>query len=380
MTITKVTDAGLDRNRIVTPLIINGDMSVAQRGTSVTGLTNGSSQYLIDRFRWAEGGAPSAEFTMSQDTDVPTGQGFVKSLKLDCTTAQGSLASGDRFGVDTKLEGQNLQLLKFGTSDAESTTLSFWVKSNKTGTYNIWIYKPDGTARSFASNYTISSASTWEKKTINIPADTAASGAIDNDNGEGFRITWMLAAGTNFNSGTTPTSWENYTAANIGVNNINLADSTDNEWYITGIQLEIGEFDSTSIPSFPFESFENNLRKCLRYYYFLGGVNNTYKRVSTSITNPNNRNQTAGLHFLPVPMRDTPSVTIPAASNFNGVYIGGSNSFSSMSIFNQSEATSDADFSILYVSGTLSGNVGNHCVQVEMTYGSTNKMEVSAEL
>jgi hypothetical protein len=266
MTITKVTDAGLDRNRIVTPLIINGDMSVAQRGTSVTGLTNGSSQYLIDRFRWAEGGAPSAEFTMSQDTDVPTGQGFVKSLKLDCTTAQGSLASGDRFGVDTKLEGQNLQLLKFGTSDAESTTLSFWVKSNKTGTYNIWIYKPDGTARSFASNYTISSASTWEKKTINIPADTAASGAIDNDNGEGFRITWMLAAGTNFNSGTTPTSWENYTAANIGVNNINLADSTDNEWYITGIQLEVGEFDSTSIPSFPFESFENNLLKCQRYF------------------------------------------------------------------------------------------------------------------
>jgi hypothetical protein len=203
---------------------------------------------------------------MSQDTDVPTGQGFVKSLKLDCTTAQGSLASGDRFGVDTKLEGQNLQLLKFGTSDAESTTLSFWVKSNKTGTYNIWIYKPDGTARSFASNYTISSASTWEKKTINIPADTAASGAIDNDNGEGFRITWMLAAGTNFNSGTTPTSWENYTAANIGVNNINLADSTDNEWYITGIQLEVGEFDSTSIPSFPFESFENNLLKCQRYF------------------------------------------------------------------------------------------------------------------
>jgi hypothetical protein len=300
MTITKVTDAGLDRNRIVTPLIINGDMSVAQRGTSVTGLTNGSSQYLIDRFRWAEGGAPSAEFTMSQDTDVPTGQGFVKSLKLDCTTAQGSLASGDRFGVDTKLEGQNLQLLKFGTSDAESTTLSFWVKSNKTGTYNIWIYKPDGTARSFASNYTISSASTWEKKTINIPADTAASGAIDNDNGEGFRITWMLAAGTNFNSGTTPTSWENYTAANIGVNNINLADSTSNEWYITGIQLEIGEFDSNTVPDFPFESFENNLSKCQRYYQLAkiwwGGdaTNGEEYRAGTQLTTE---------------MRATPSVT-----------------------------------------------------------------------
>ena len=244
-------------------LIINGDMSIAQRGTSVSGLTNGSSQYLIDRFRWAEAGAPSAVFTMSQDTDVPTGQGFVKSLKLDCTTAQGSLAAGDRFGLDTKLEGQNLQFLKFGTANAESLTLSFWVKSNKTGTYNIWIYKPDGTARSFASNYTISSASTWEKKTINIPADTAASGAIDNDNGEGFRITWMLAAGSNFNSGTTPTSWENYTAANIGVNNVNFADDVANDFWLTGVQLEVG----TSASDFEFLPYDVNLQRCQRYYY-----------------------------------------------------------------------------------------------------------------
>jgi hypothetical protein len=243
-------------------LIINGDMSIAQRGTSVSGLTNGSSQYLIDRFRWAEGGAPSAVFTMSQDTDVPTGQGFAKSLKLDCTTAQGSLAAGDRFGLDTKLEGQNLQFLKFGTANAESLTLSFWVKSNKTGTYNIWIYKEDGTARSFASNYTISSASTWEKKTINIPADTAASGVIDNNNGEGFRITWMLAAGTNFNSGTTPTSWENYTEANIGVNNVNFADDVANNFWLTGVQLEA----DTSASDFEFLPYDVNLDRCLRYY------------------------------------------------------------------------------------------------------------------
>jgi hypothetical protein len=243
-------------------LIINGDMSLAQRGTSVSGLTNGSSQYLIDRFRWAEGGAPSAVFTMSQDTDVPTGQGFAKSLKLDCTTAQGSLAAGDRFGLDTKLEGQNLQFLKFGTANAESLTLSFWVKSNKTGTYNIWIYKPDGTARSFASNYTISSASTWEKKTINIPADTAASGVIDNNNGEGFRITWMLAAGSNFNSGTTPTSWENYTAANIGVNNVNFADDVANNFWLTGVQLEA----DTSASDFEFLPYDVNFKRCQRYF------------------------------------------------------------------------------------------------------------------
>jgi len=290
-------------------LIINGDMSLAQRGTSVSGLTNGSSQYLIDRFRWSEGGAPSAAFTMSQDTDVPTGQGFVKSLKLDCTTAQGSLAAGDRFGLDTKLEGQNLQFLKFGTANSESLTLSFWVKSNKTGTYNIWIYKEDGTARSFASNYTISSASTWEKKTINIPADTAASGAIDNDNGEGFRITWMLAAGSNFNSGTTPTSWENYTAANIGVNNVNFADDVANDFWLTGVQLEVG----TTASDFEFLPYDVNLQRCMRYYFnhYTPDDNGLYG-IFTAHTSSAGR---MPYRFV-VPMRDAPTVSSSTASGF----------------------------------------------------------------
>jgi len=290
-------------------LIINGDMSIAQRGTLVSGLTNGSSQYLIDRFRWAEGGAPSAVFTMSQDTDVPTGQGFVKSLKLDCTTAQGSLAAGDRFGLDTKLEGQNLQFLKFGTANAESLTLSFWVKSNKTGTYNIWIYKEDGTARSFASNYTISSASTWEKKTINIPADTAASGAIDNDNGEGFRITWMLAAGSNFNSGTTPTSWENYTAANIGVNNVNFADDVANNFWLTGVQLEA----DTSASDFEFLPYDVNLDRCMRYYqtYQSGGM------ICWSGTTISGANYFQDVRHV-VPMRTSATIGNLTVENRNG--------------------------------------------------------------
>jgi hypothetical protein len=318
-------------------LIINGDMSIAQRGTSVSGLTNGSSQYLIDRFRWAEAGAPSAVFTMSQDTDVPTGQGFVKSLKLDCTTAQGSLAAGDRFGLDTKLEGQNLQFLKFGTANAESLTLSFWVKSNKTGTYNIWIYKPDGTARSFASNYTISSASTWEKKTINIPADTAASGAIDNDNGEGFRITWMLAAGSNFNSGTTPTSWENYTAANIGVNNVNFADDVANDFWLTGVQLEVG----TSASDFEFLPYDVNLRRCQRYFQ------ETQIGLYFDVTSGRNYGVNSNFHTQ---MRATPSVisstTIDNNNRFNNGSINASPFLSTHGILAHKGAilTSDAGY------------------------------------
>ena len=371
---TGLTSRGYPSDRLVTPIIINGDMSVAQRGTSSTGQTGGGYK-TCDRWQNVQ---IFGTFTVSQSTDVPTGQGFVNSFKMDCTTANASPSAGNTLHISQRIEGQNLQMLKKGTSSAEATTLSFWVKSNKTGTYQVNLRDKDNT-RIIGKTYTINSADTWEKKILNFAGDTT--GAFGNDNGNSLEVEWFLGAGSTYTGGAVPTAWEAESAGDRAAGlTVNLADNTANEWYFTGVQLEVGEFDSTSIPSFPFESHENNLRKCQRYYYFLGGVNDTYKRVSTNITNPNNRNQTAGLHFLPVPMRDTPSVTIPAASSFTGVYIGGSNSYSSMSISNQSEASSDADFSVLRVTGTLSGNVGNHCVQVEMTYGSTNKMEVSAEL
>ena len=369
-----LTSRGYPSDRLVTPIIINGDMSVAQRGTSSTGQTGGGYK-TCDRWQNVQ---IFGTFTVSQSTDVPTGQGFVNSFKMDCTTANASPSAGNTLHISQRIEGQNLQMLKKGTSSAEATTLSFWVKSNKTGTYQVNLRDKDNT-RIIGKTYTINSADTWEKKILNFAGDTT--GAFGNDNGNSLEVEWFLGAGSTYTGGAVPTAWEAESAGDRAAGlTVNLADNTANEWYFTGVQLEVGEFDSTTIPSFPFESHENNLRKCQRYYYFMGGVNNTYKRVATNITNPNNRNQTAGLHYLPVPMRDTPSVTIPAASSFNGVYIGGSNSFSSMTIGNQSEASSDADFSVLRVTGTLSGNVGNHCVQVEMTYGSTNKMEVSAEL
>ena len=165
--------------------------------------------------------------------------------------------------LNQKIEAQNLVNLKQGTSSADKTTLSFWVRSNLTGQFNIWIYKPDGTARSFVKAYTISSADTWEKKIINIPADTDSSGAVANDTGEGWRVTWMLAAGSTFSSGSIATSWEDYNNANIGVSQTNFASSTDNEFYLTGVQLEVG----TSASDFEFLPYDVNLRRCLRYNY-----------------------------------------------------------------------------------------------------------------
>src|SRR5210317_1706333 len=127
-------------------IIINGDMSIAQRGTSAAGLGNGDTGYFTcDRWKLFESGAPTYEFTQTQDTDVPSGQGFATSLKMDCTTANGSLSVDSILLLRQKIEGQNLQYLKKGTSNAESLTLSFWVKSNKTGTYVAGIYDNDNT-------------------------------------------------------------------------------------------------------------------------------------------------------------------------------------------------------------------------------------------
>ena len=261
MTITKVTDAGLDKSRIVTPLIINGDMSVAQRGTSVSSVTSDGYR-TCDRWRLQI--STAGTWTVSQSTDVPTGQGFGKSFKLDCTTADTSLDASHGIRLETRLEGQNLQMLKKGTSNAESTTLSFWVKSNKTGTYPVTLRDVDN-SRLISKTYTISSADTWEKKTLIYDGDTT--GSLNNDNGESFRFEFWLGAGTNFTSGTAQTTWgasaDNLRASGLTVN---LADSTSNEWYITGVQFEIGTFGNNTIPDFPFESFTSNLTKCSRYY------------------------------------------------------------------------------------------------------------------
>ena len=245
-------------------LIINGDMQIAQRGTSATGLTNGSGGYhTCDRYGFRESGSPSYQFTMSQDSTVPTGQGFGKSLKMDCTTAQGSLAAGDNLRIDQRLEGQQLQHLKKGTANAESVTMSFWVRSSKTGTYIVELID-DNNTRSISKSYTISSADTWEKKTITYDGDTT--GALTNNNSTSIKCNFWLAAGTNYTSGTLATSWASLTDANRAVGQVNLADSTSNIWYITGIQLEVGS-SATDFEALPHEIQQ---MRCCRYYQKIG--------------------------------------------------------------------------------------------------------------
>jgi len=238
-------------------IIINGDMSIAQRGTSSTGLTSGST-YTLDRFVTAPSNAGT--WTTSQDTDVPTGQGFAKSVKLDCTTSNASLSANSFLTFSQRIEGQNLQYLKKGTSNAESLSLSFWVKSNKTGTYICDLYDSDNT-RQISKSYTIDTADTWEKKTITFSGDTT--GAFDNDNGLSLFCFFWLVAGTDYTSGTLNTSWNSATTANRVVGQVNLADSTSNYINFTGVQLEAG----TTASDFEFLPTDVNLQRCQRYCY-----------------------------------------------------------------------------------------------------------------
>jgi len=257
MAITKIPAAGFSDAVNFRNIIINGDMSIAQRGTSQASITS-SGYYTVDRFKTSIDNLGT--WTQSQSTDVPSGQGFAKSLKMDCTTADASPAAGDSLFLDTKFEGQNVQYLKKGTSSAESLTCSFWVKTNKTGTYIVELYDQDNN-RSISKSYTVSSADTWEKKTVTFAGDTT--GAFDNDNAKSLNVFFWLGGGTNFTSGTLQTSWGTITNANRAVGQVNLADSTSNEWYVTGIQLEAGSVAS----DFEFLPVDVNKNRCLRYFY-----------------------------------------------------------------------------------------------------------------
>jgi len=183
-------------------------------------------------------------------------------LKMDCTTADASPSASDNNVVAQIIEGQNAQLLKKGTSNAESVTLSFWVKSNKTGTYICELYDVDNT-RQISQAYTISSSNTWEKKTLSYVGDTT--GTLDNDNGASLQLNFFLATGSDRSSGTLSTTWSSVTNANRAVGQVNLADNTSNEWYITGVQLEVG----TSASDFEFLPYDVNLQRCMRYYQLL---------------------------------------------------------------------------------------------------------------
>jgi hypothetical protein len=243
-------------------IVINGDMQIAQRSTSVASITT-QGYKTLDRYYLLI--SSLGTWTQSQSTDVPSGYGFSNSLKMDCTTANASPSASGYLGISQSFEGQNLQYLKKGTANAVSLTASFWVKSTKTGTFIIELADSDN-SRSISKSYTVSVSNTWEFKTVTFAGDTT--GAFTNDNGKSLEIIFWLGAGTDFTSGTLQTTWSSTVTANRAVGQVNIADDTSNDFYITGVQLEAG----TTASDFETLPVDVNLARCMRYYQIVDSV------------------------------------------------------------------------------------------------------------
>jgi hypothetical protein len=248
---------------------------------------------------------------------------------MDCTTADAAPSGADVLILEQIFEGQNLQYLKKGTANAVSLTLSFWVKSTKTGTFIATLQDNDN-SRTISKSYTVNVTDTWEKKTITFEGDT--SGVLGNDNGASLILQLWLGAGTDYTSGTLATSWEPTVTANRAVGQVNIADSTSNDWYITGVQLEAG----TTASDFEFLPVDVNLARCQRYYYGHAIGSDTFKPIggvsyySSSIV--------IGFLQFPSTMRTIPSLVSTSGVSFYRIDRNTSQNYlNSLTIVNTSE-------------------------------------------
>ena len=268
------------------PILVNGNMAISQRATSVTGNTTGGYT-TVDRMQMQIGSLGTWTLIQEAQTSGAAFEaGFSNAFRIDCTTADASPAAADYLLFNYVLEGQDVQMFKKGTSAAETYTLAFWVKSNKTGTAQVNLR--DDNSRMCSATYTISAGDTWEHKVLNFAADTT--GTIDDDNSAGMQLHFWLDAGSDYTGGTAPTAWEAKVATDESANDLALGDSTSNDWAITGIQLEVGEYTSSDLPPFRHESYGDNLARCQRYYetqtgfYWFGfqsGTNVTHNSMAS---------------------------------------------------------------------------------------------------
>jgi len=355
------------------PLIINGSMNIAQRSTSVASIT-GSAYNTVDR--WKTTIYTAGTWTQTQETlsaaDLNT-TGHKRSLKMDCTTADASLGASDAIHLQTRLEAQDCQLFKYGTASAEKLTLSFWVKATKTGTNIVEAYEFDDD-RICCQSYTVDTTDTWEQKVLNFPADTT--GVIDDNNGPGISFNFYMGAGTDYTSGTLQTTWAARTDANRAVGQVNNADSTSNNFEITGVQLEVGEYTSSTLPPFQHESFSDNFSRCLRYYQQLGTNSATGattsggNRLNTGMTGSGTTGSNAYFCLgLAQALRKSPSVS---STNVN---LRQSGTDFTISGITDTWFGQDLD---LYITTTATLNVSNSA-QIRFT-GAGGMLQIDSEL
>ena len=251
-------------------IIINGAMQVAQRATSATGLGDSDIYAVCDRWKLVKEATTAGRLTMSQDSSAPSG--FGNSLKLDCTTADTSIAAGEVLLLQQRIEGQNLQAFAKGTSDAKEFSVSFYVKGNASATYVCELHDQDN-SRQCSKTFNVTTS--WTRIELLFPADTT--GAFDDDNARSLNLNIALNAGSDYTSGTLNSSaFASNTNANRYVGISSFFDSTDRTFFITGVQLEVG---SQATP-FEHRSYAEELELCKRYFQkFGGGANKTIAHV-----------------------------------------------------------------------------------------------------
>ena len=325
-------------------IVINGAMQIAQRSTSETGLGASSGYFVCDR--WRLGIANTAgRLTMSQVTDTPNG--FANALKLECTTADTSIAANEIAILQTKFEGQDLQQLKKGTADAEKLTVSFYVKGNAAATYTCKLQDNDNT-RHNSQEFSVTTA--WNRVVLTFDGDT--SGVLDNDNDDSFRLEFWLHAGSTYTGGThTSNTWNTTDNQIVGDNQTSFFDSTSRTFFITGVQMELG---SVATP-FEHRSFGEEEALCMRYYQLIASGN------GETITNVNAYSSSTifGCMDLAVRMRAAPTLDlVDAYAHYAHLRNGVADSFDSFSLV-RSQVDRVEIYAANSTNGTLSHTAGH---------------------
>ena len=333
MSRTTVKLSARDYNRAISPdklnsqaqtssnknLVINGGMTVAQRSSSAVAVSDGSNEdyQTLDRFFFKYANSAGGACNINQDTDVPSGYGFTKSYKVDVTTADTSIATNHMISIGYRTEAQDIANCGWvHTSSSSYMTLSFWAKSVKAGTYCVSISAEDSSStRKFVKEYTLVS-NTWKKVEITFPGESGVT--VNNDTGVGLDIRWTLQVGTDRDNATNNT-W-NSADTSIGTSNqVNFFDSTSNNFFLTGVQLEVGD----KVTDFEHEPFETTLQKCQRYFCrtypygtATGTADTSHGAIMTSISGSQTYASAGNFNF-PVEMRAAPSVTVYSTYNAN---------------------------------------------------------------
>ena len=311
-------------------LLFNGAMNIAQRSTSLTGQGAYPGGYLtVDRWKFVTNNS-AGRFTVTQEaiTDLP---GFLNCTKLDCTTADTSIASGEYLLFSQYLEGQDLQQIKKGTSEAEKITLSFYVKGNASATYTAEIEDSDN-SRYNSQEFSVTTS--WNRVVLTYNADTT--GAFDDDNAASLRLNLWIHSGSDFSSGThTSNAWHTTATQRFGDNSNSFYSSTDNTFFITGVQLEVGP------QATPFEhrSFAEELALCERYFFVLAkGSDHAYENVGNAFGHSASQMESVIRYGPRSGMRTAPTLDHPSGTNYYKVLNDGDeDQFNSLQYYNPSK-------------------------------------------